>query len=178
MNDLIILALLLPGPKHGYQIKREAGWIIGQEAMHNNLVYPLLRRFLEEGWVTKKSVAGERGQNRQQYALTARGRQALLARLSTYNESDARSVEGFNMRVGLFELLKPEVREHILSLREKYLRSQVETMAALQSHMDVGSFGGEVLRHRHETMQLELNWIRRLRRLVKSNSEDGGNREK
>jgi len=172
MTDLIILALLSEGPKHGYQLKREAGWIFGQEAMHNNLVYPMLRRFLEEGWATKKSIAGARGQNRQQYALTTRGRQTLLARLSSYSDADARSMEGFHMRVGLFELLEPTVRERILSLREAYLRSQVEAMTALQTHMDIGTYGGEVVRHRQEKMQLELNWIRRLRRFVKSDSEE------
>jgi DNA-binding PadR family transcriptional regulator len=173
MTDLIILALLLPGPKHGYQIKREAGWILGQAAMHNNLVYPMLRRFLEEGLATKKSVAGERGQNRQQYVLTARGRQTLLARLNSYGENEAGSVEGFHMRVGMFELLKPEARERILSLREAYLRSQEEKSTALQAQMDLGSYGGEVVRHRLEKTQFELAWIRRLRRLVKSNSDDG-----
>ncbi len=173
MSDLIILALLLDGPKHGYQLKREAGWILGQQALHNNLVYPMLRRFLEEGWVSKKSVPGERGQKRLQYLLTARGRQTLLTSLTSYSEAEARSVEGFHLRVGMFELLKPEVREHILSLREAYLHSQEEALAALQAHMDIGTYGGEVVRHRHEKMQFELNWIRRLRRLVKSDFEDG-----
>jgi hypothetical protein len=50
MNDLIVLAILLDGPKHGYQLKREAGFILGQGAMHNNLIYPMLRRFTAEGW--------------------------------------------------------------------------------------------------------------------------------
>ena len=48
-----------------------------------------------------------------------------------------------------------------------------EALAALQAHMDIGTYGGEVVRHRHEKMQFELNWIRRLRRLVKSDFEDG-----
>ena len=64
MNDLIILATLLAGPKHGYQLKREAGFIFGNAALHNNLIYPLLRRFAMEGLVTKKAVAGQRGQLR------------------------------------------------------------------------------------------------------------------
>jgi DNA-binding PadR family transcriptional regulator len=173
MTDLIILALLTGGPKHGYQLKREAGWIHGQEAMHNNLVYPMLRRFLAEGWATKKSVAGKRGQKRQQYALTARGRQTLLDRLSSYSDADAHSVEGFHLRVGMFELLKPEVCERVLALRESYLRSQKEALTALRAHMDVGTYGGEVVRHRQSRAQLELTWIRRLRRLVQSKSGDG-----
>lgn len=44
MNDLLILAALLEGPKHGYALKKHAGLISGQTDMHNNLVYPLLRR--------------------------------------------------------------------------------------------------------------------------------------
>ena len=173
MNDIIILALLLDGPKHGYQLKREAGWIVGRESLHNNLVYPMLRRFLKEGWATRKSVPGERGQKRQQYVLTARGRQIMQERIGSYSEADASSIEGFHVRVGLFELLIPETREHILSLRENYLHSHEATLTALQDNMDVGIWGGEVLKHRHEKTQLELAWIRRLRRLSKSNSEGG-----
>ena len=105
MTDLIILSMLLPGPKHGYQLKHEAGMVFGQEALHNNLIYPLLRRFLKDGWVSKKEVPGERGQTRQQYSLTAHGRRVLLERLSQFNEADAASDKEFRSRVGLFELL-------------------------------------------------------------------------
>jgi hypothetical protein len=40
MNDLIILATLPQGPKHGYQLKRQAGFIFGDTALHNNFIYP------------------------------------------------------------------------------------------------------------------------------------------
>ena len=53
--------------------KKQAGLMLGQTDMHNNLVYPLLRRFVREGLVTQKKAAGERGQTRQVYSLTARG---------------------------------------------------------------------------------------------------------
>ena len=80
MNDLVLLSLLYDGPKHGYQLKREAGFVLGRGDMHNNLVYPLLRKFTKKGWVTKKTVPGERGQTRQQYVLTAKGRRELRRR--------------------------------------------------------------------------------------------------
>src|SRR5574337_2170086 len=104
MNDLIILALLFDGPKHGYQLKREAGFILGQGEMHNNLIYPLLRRFTTQGWVTRKAVPGERGQTRQQYALTAKGRKQLLERLAEYSGQEVLSPSAFTARVGMFEL--------------------------------------------------------------------------
>jgi DNA-binding PadR family transcriptional regulator len=45
----MILALLLEAPQHGYALKKRAGLISGSADMHNNLVYPLLRRFVGKG---------------------------------------------------------------------------------------------------------------------------------
>src|SRR3984957_20717719 len=41
--------------------------------LHNNLVYPLLRRFVENSWVAKRTTDGRCGQKRDLYALTAKG---------------------------------------------------------------------------------------------------------
>jgi DNA-binding PadR family transcriptional regulator len=168
MIDLIILATLLHSPKHGYQLKREAGVILGQDSLHNNLIYPLLRRFTSDGWVTKKAVPGQRGQTRQQYAITPLGKKTLHHRLSDYSEQDARSLEAFIVRVGMFELLEPGAREPILLLRDSYLQQRHHQLATIQEKMTPGIFGGEVLRHLLEQIQSERNWIRRLRRIKKT----------
>ena len=44
MNDLLLLAMLLEGPQHGYALKKKVPLITGHGEMHNNLVYPLLKR--------------------------------------------------------------------------------------------------------------------------------------
>jgi DNA-binding PadR family transcriptional regulator len=168
MNDLLLLAMMLDGPKYGYQLKREAGWIMGQDDLHNNIVYPLMRRFLEEGWVSKKEVPGERGQTRQQYALTAEGRRSLFERLNNFSDADAASEDAFHLRVGLFPGLQPEAREAILNGREAYLQSRDQKLATLQSKMDLGKFGEEVVRYMRLQIELELEWIRRLRRITKA----------
>lgn len=167
MNDLLLLSMMLSGPKYGYQIKREAGWVMGQEALHNNLVYPMLRRFLEEGWVTKKAVPGERGQTRQQYVLTAEGRRDLFERLSAFSEADASSEDKFYLRVGLFSALQPEVRELILARRDGYLQGRDQKLAALQANMELGKFGGEIVSHMRKQIEMDVDWIRHLRRLAK-----------
>src|SRR5579863_9411947 len=164
MNDLIILATLLDGPKHGYQLKREAGFILGQGAMHNNLVYPLLRRFTAEGWVSKKTVPGERGQTRLQYAITALGRRELVARLSEFGESDASSWPGFITRVGMFEFLEEPVRAGIVKQRESYLQSREQKLIALRENMDLGVYADEVVGYLIEQIHSERAWIRRVRR--------------
>jgi DNA-binding PadR family transcriptional regulator len=166
MNDLLLLSMMLDGPKYGYQLKREAGWIMGQ-ALHNNLVYPSLRRFLEEGWVSKKAVPGERGQTRQQYVLSAEGRRHLFERLSEFGEADASSEGAFHLRVGLFPALKPEIRENILGRREAWLQSRDQNLTALQANLELGKFGGEIVRHIRKQIEMELEWSRHLRRIAK-----------
>jgi DNA-binding PadR family transcriptional regulator len=166
MTDLILLATLLDGPKHGYRLKREAGFILGHGQMHNNLVYPLLRRFTVEGWVTKKTTPGERGQMRQQYAITPVGRRELITRLAHFGESDAPSWPAFITRVGMFEALEGPVRDSILETRASYLQVREQKLTVLQQNMDLGMYGGEVVRHLIEQIHSELAWIRRLRRLA------------
>ena len=168
MNDLLLLALMLAGPKYGYQLKREAGWMIGQDALHNNIVYPMLRRFLDKGWVNRRAVPGQRGQTRQQYALTAEGRRILMDRLSHFNEVDAAVEDAFRLRVGLFSFLKAEVRESILTAREKRLERRDERLESLQGKMDLGKFGGEIVRYMRKEIEMEQEWIRHLRRLAKA----------
>jgi DNA-binding PadR family transcriptional regulator len=165
MNDLIILAMLADGPKHGYQLKQQAGFILGQGAMHNNLVYPLLRRFTAAAWVTKKPVPGERGQTRQNYALTAAGKKELISRLSSYSQTDASNARAFIARVGMFELLPTETRTHILDQREGFLRGREQRLSGMSENLELGVFGAEVVRHVSALTRSELAWISRLRRL-------------
>ena len=159
---------MLPGPKYGYQLKREAGWMMGQEALHNNIVYPMLRRLLEQGSVSKKEVPGDRGQTRQQYALTAEGRRTFFDRMTAFSEADASSEEAFYLRVGVFAALKPESREAILTSRETYLSRRDQKLENLQAKMDLGKFGGEIVRHMRKQMEVEKQWIRHLRRIAKT----------
>ena len=167
MNDLLMLSMMLNGPKYGYQLKREAGWIMGQ-ALHNNLVYPSLRRFLDEGWVSKRAVPGERGQTRQQYALSAEGRRYLFEQLSKFGDGEAASEEAFHLRVGLFPDLKAENRENILTRREIWLQARDQKLAALQANIELGKFGGEIVRHIRKQLEMEVEWVRHLRRIAKA----------
>ena len=159
MTDLIILSTLLPGPKHGYQLKREASWILGQDTLHNNLVYPLLRRFTQEGWVTKKTVPGERGQTRHQYALTPLGKRTLLEKLAQYEDSESRSLEGFLTRVGQFQVLDSEARARILAKRTAHLEKTQLHLAAMKVRFPLDRFAQETIKFLHGQTESELAWI-------------------
>jgi DNA-binding PadR family transcriptional regulator len=166
MSDLIVLSLLLDGPKHGYQLKREAGFIFGHGDLHNNLIYPLLRKFSRSAWVTKKAVPGKRGQTRQQYALTAQGRRELIRQLGEYTEQDASSQEAFVTRVGMFDVIAPEARGSILETRAAYLRQRDASLTRLTENLDVENHGAVVVAFLKEQIRSELSWIERLQRRV------------
>lgn len=145
--------------------------MMGQGPMHNNLAYPLLKRFVAEGLVTQKEVRGLRGQTRKLYALTAQGRRTLIERLSKYDHADAAKPEEFLVRVGLFGLLPPEVCADILATQEDILRERDGRLAHLQESIDLGYFGGDIVRHLREVFSLELSWVGHLRQML--NKERG-----
>lgn len=165
MNDLLLLAQLLGGPLHGYGLKKQVGLVTGNPAMHNNLVYPLLRRFVAKDWVKQKKAPGKRGQTRLIYSLKPVGRAELLRRLSEFGEAEARSPEEFELRVGLFAFLDAAARDEILTQRKQYLEGRDEKLAHLQKAMDLGQYGGEVVRFLREQVRAELVWLEHLRRM-------------
>ena len=92
----------------------------------------------------------------------------MFENLSQFSEADASSEDAFHLRVGLFAALKPEVRENIVARREGWLQRRDQSMATLQAKMELGKFGGEIVRHMRKQVEIELEWIRHLRRIAKS----------
>lgn len=163
MNDLLLLATLLGGPLHGYALKKLVGQFTGQGEMHNNLVYPLLKRFVAVGWVCRRTVPGERGQTRERYTLTAKGKTELVRRLGEFTTKDAASEDAFHLRVGLFAVLDAEARERILAGREDWLKQRGDKLRRLTAEMDLGEWGGEVLAFRRSQVETERKWTGLLR---------------
>ena len=163
MNDLLLLATLLAGPQHGYALKKRIGLMTGHGQMHNNLVYPLLKRFVVQGWVSCRTVPGERGQTRERYALTAKGKQELQRRLREFSAKDAASEDAFHLRVGLFAFLDADARDSILASREEWLQRRGNILANLATAMDLGEWGGVVVAHLRSRIQAELQWTAELR---------------
>jgi len=164
MNDLILLANLLDGPKHGYALKKQVGLLSRSNELHNNLVYPLLRRFVDRGWVNKRRAPGQRGQTRRIYALTNNGKQELLQRLRQFSGKEIASENAFRLRVGLFSVLDKETCMRILAARDQWLLMREQRLARLSSALDLGSWGGAVVRFLQKQVVSERRWISRLKR--------------
>jgi DNA-binding PadR family transcriptional regulator len=163
MNDLILLAALLEGPKHGWALKKVAGIVSGSD-MHNNLVYPLLKKFVAERWVRRRSEPGQRGQTRAVYGLTARGRSELMRRLGQFGDKQASSPAEFHLRAGMFDFLDRETRSRILAGRDRYLASRESQFARIGENLSSmkAEWGSEVVRFLLEEVRNERRWIRAL----------------
>ena len=125
----------------------------------------MLRRFSAQGWVVGKTVPGERGQQRQQYALTPAGRSALIARLSEFSDEAAYSSGAFRLRVSLFPLLAPEAVTHILGARENVLREQDERLKSIEASVHLSVYPAQVVGFMRTQIAEELVWLRQLRTL-------------
>ena len=163
MNDLILLALLLEGPQHGYALKKKVALITGHGEMHNNLVYPLLKRFVQQGWVHRRSVDGQRGQTRELYALTTNGKKELARTLSEFTEKAAGSGEAFRLRVSLFTLLDRATQENILDRREAWLAAHHENLCRIEDASRPRGWSAEVVDFRKMEIRAERKWIEHLR---------------
>ena len=166
MNDIILLSLLLEGPKHGYRLKQEAAVFSSQQKLHNNTVYPLLNRFLQEGWINQREAAGERGQTRLLYELTLAGNHALIEKLARFTEADASSDQAFRLRVGLFDLLDVQTRYRILELRDRYLVRRLERAALIAQAHTVTGWASQSFSFVTSELEREREWIAQLFKLA------------
>jgi PadR family transcriptional regulator, regulatory protein PadR len=87
--DGILLAVLEPGPRHGYAIMQalrvRSG---GQVDLPTGTVYPALHRLERAGLVRASWLTGG-GRRRRVYQLTAAGRRALDTERSTWRDFSA-----------------------------------------------------------------------------------------
>ncbi len=87
--DGILLAVLEPGPRHGYAIMEELRMnSLGLVDLPTGTVYPALHR-LERAGLVRGSWSAAGGRRRRVYELTAAGRRALDTERSTWREFSA-----------------------------------------------------------------------------------------
>ena len=83
--ELIILSIVEPGARHGYEISKlieaRSG---GKLKFHVASLYPLLYRLEERGWLQGRWVEKPTQRRRRFYSLTAEGRRVLTRQRETW----------------------------------------------------------------------------------------------
>ena len=163
--DIVILSHLQRGPVHGYELKRKVSQTTAY-ALHNNTLYPALRRFEESGAVTRTAESQPGRPPRHVYELTEVGRELLHDMLADLPADQAADEPEFLTRLGQFEQLTPEERGRVLTARAEALRAQATHLRGLAERTAASPrnhrWGGLVVAELADRIDRELAWIARL----------------
>jgi DNA-binding PadR family transcriptional regulator len=136
-SEILILAMLQQGPRHGYEIKKDLDRALGgMITLNNKTLYLALKHFEEMGAVTRQVIPQEGKPNRHLYQLTERGAELLHVSLQDFPSEQAGNDAEFFTRVAFFDLLEVQEREAILSKRLAYLEACLDYLHKLQQRAD------------------------------------------
>jgi DNA-binding PadR family transcriptional regulator len=164
--EILILLRLRSGPAHGYELRKRVERTAGV-VLHNNSLYPALRRFEEAGAVTKTAEPQRGRPPRLVYTLTEVG-QELHDMLADLPDEQAADPTEFMARLGQFSLINSAERAGVLASRTRAVRRQ---LTHFQTMRELATAGGErwgalatsELNRRHER---ELAWLGELGELA------------
>jgi DNA-binding PadR family transcriptional regulator len=132
-SEILILAMLRQGPRHGYEIKKDIDRALGgMVVLNNKTLYLALKHFEERGAVTRQVIPQEGKPNRHIYELTERGTKLLHASLRDFPASQASNDAEFFTRVAFFDLLEGPEREAILTTRLAFLEGCLSYLQSMQ----------------------------------------------
>src|SRR5579863_5298663 len=114
--EILILRRLRSGPAHGYELRKRVEQTTGV-LLHNNSLYPALRRFEEAGAVTKTAEPQDGRPARLVYALTEVGQELLHDMVAELPAEQAADPGEFVARLGQFSLINPAERASVLASR-------------------------------------------------------------
>ena len=160
--EILILRHLGARPSHGYELRKRVEATTGF-TLHNNSLYPALRRFEEAGAVTKTAEPQEGRPPRHIYTLTSLGHELLHDMLAELPPEQAADDTEFLARLGQFSLLTPPERLAVLDVRDQALRRRLHHYGVMYERSRDEPWGqlvtGELIRRTEQ----ELAWLAELR---------------
>ena len=159
--DILILAELSSRPYHGYELKRQVEWILG-ETLNSNHLYPALRRYEEMGAIYHEVERQSGRPDRHVYHLTEQGKEVLRTLLRDFSPDLARNESEFQTRVAFFHLLDPAARLAILKTRREVLEQRLQhrqhALALAREHPHA-TYVHSLLDFQLRQVHQELEWI-------------------
>jgi PadR family transcriptional regulator PadR len=77
-TEPLVLSLLAQGESYGYELIQEVKRLSGDKInWTDGMLYPVLHRMEDDGWIKSRWVEMENGRKRKYYAIKKDGRQAL-----------------------------------------------------------------------------------------------------
>jgi len=169
--ELLILRHLSRRPAHGYELRKRVEGVTGV-TLHNNSLYPALRRFEEAGAVLKTSHPQQGRPPKLVYELTDVGRELLHDMLADLPADQAGDDTEFMTRLGQFEFLAPAERLAVIDARDAALAERQGRLAGLREKSAGQTWSNLVTAEVISRTERERSWLLRLRELARQAVED------
>lgn len=179
--EIVILALLNAGPKHGYDIKKHVEHILQRRTkLNTNLLYPALHR-LERMQAVERTKQEQQGRpNKYVYRITSRGSELFQEIIQEFDEATAAKEDEFLVRLAFFDLMDGYTRVRILDQRKRELERQLANRRSIRTEYAeeynspwierIMSFG-------ERRIADEIEWMKELERLADEESRNKANQE-
>jgi DNA-binding PadR family transcriptional regulator len=165
--EILVLRRLFGGPAHGYELRKRVEQTTGV-VLHNNSLYPALKRFEEAGAVTRTSEPQQGRPPRLVYTITDTGRDLLHDMLADLPAEQAADDSEFMARLGQFSLLTPSERSSVLAARTTAVSNRLAHLVAMRD-LAAGraeSWGVRATEELIRRDQRELAWLAELVKLA------------
>jgi DNA-binding PadR family transcriptional regulator len=130
--EILILRRLRTGPAHGYELRKRVEETTGV-TLHNNSLYPALKRFEEAGAVTMTTQSQPGRPPRLVYTLTETGHELLHDMIAELPAEQAADDGEFLARLGQFSLLSSPERTRVLLARTSAVRDRLAHLRAMRN---------------------------------------------
>jgi DNA-binding PadR family transcriptional regulator len=158
-----MLRVLADHERHGYEIKKQVERILGGRSINNNVLYPALRKYQDQGAIERVAAEADPGRPpRNVYRLTDTGHDLLQAMIRDADPVQLADENEFLTRVAFFADLGVDDRLRILGVRREILEARLAHLAMLRPDAQAEPWGLRVLDFHVERFQHELAWLDRL----------------
>jgi DNA-binding PadR family transcriptional regulator len=155
-----MLRVLADGDRHGYEIKKQVERILGGRSINNNVLYPALRRFEDQGAIERVAAVADPGRPpRNVYRLTDTGHDLLQAMIGDADRGLLADDNEFQTRVAFFADLGADDRLRILRVRRELLEERIAHMESLRPDAQAEPWGLRVMDFSIGRYRGELAWL-------------------
>lgn len=168
-NPLVlpIIGLLAERPRHAYAIFGELRARYAFLGVRNATVYTLLNTLTGVGWVDARS----RGADRQEFSLTASGRQALADRVDReLREADLANGTAFLTALAYLGILAPAAAADALRDRAERIRREEERLDRALDEADAPELHMIEAHCYRDRLRHDRNWLDATIRRIRSGS--------
>ena len=158
--DILMLRVLRDQPRHGYEIKKQVERILGGRSINNNVLYPALRRFEEQGAIERAAAEADPGRPpRNVYRLTDTGHDLFQSMIRDADPALLADDNEFQLRVSFFADVPPEDRLRIIGVRRDLVQARIDHLDSLRPDAQAEPWGLRVMDFHRDNARRELHWL-------------------